>query len=73
MLLQQEENSNGCPPGDQLVPGKYGPTCSPEYYYFHEWGNISNDWPQITSDSVRGGGGGRVEGARTDIVYGTWM
>ena len=34
ILLQQDSNGsslNGCPPEDQLVPGKYGSTCSLEY------------------------------------------
>ena len=73
MFLQQQDNSNGFPPEDQLVPGKYGSNFSLEFYYCHEWGHISNDFPQITYDRVRGGNGRRGGGAYTDGISGTGL
>ena len=76
MLLQQDSNIvnlNGCPPEDQLMPGKDGSTCSLECYYCHEWGHISNNCPKIPPDRVRGGGGGRSGGALTVRRSGTGL
>ena len=67
MFLQQNSNvvdSNGCPPEDALLPRRYGSTWYLECYYCHEWGNISNNWPQIPTDCVRGGGSGHGEVTR---------
>ena len=63
MLLQQDiggGNSNGFPPGYQLVPRKDG-------------SHISNNRPQIPPDRVRGGGGRHGGGARTSGISGTGL
>ena len=68
MFLQQDSNGgnlNGLPPEDQIVPGKDGSNSSLKCYYCHEWGNISNNFPQINPDSFCGGGGGRGGGSLT--------
>ena len=73
MFLKQEANLNGCPPEDQFVPSKDGLTFSLECSYCHEWGNIANNFPQISSYCVRGGGGGHGGGARTGGRSGTLL
>ena len=76
MFLQQDingGNSNCCPTEDQFVPGKYGSTWSLEFYYYHKWGHILNNYLQITPDWVCGGGGGLDGGAHTGGIYGTEM